>query len=89
MSKRLLAFHSFRICPVRRAMYNKLDEDERLECEQFIKANDHLSYQDFSHLLNRWYLDKPDQRPSRYFQMCGLLSEANGATVERRKRGEK
>lgn len=83
-SPRLAALKSMLECPVRRGLLKRLGDDGLQVVFQFIKAHDNDSYAEFSHRINRMYLDCP-ARPKNWESITNVLTEANGALYERKK----
>lgn len=61
-------------------LYEKLSARDRVDCREFIAANDHLDADNFELAVNRWFIDKP--KPKSWTAMAELVSTA-GAKSKR------
>ena len=75
--KRLQAFHDFAAHLMLGRDYKRLSVEERAECEAFIKLNDWRDFNGFAEHVNRWKLDRPEQRTKRHSIQWSLLLQAN------------
>lgn len=63
-----------------RRLYEKLSARDRVDCREFIAANNHLDPDAFELAVNRWFVDKP--KPKSWTTMAELVSTA-GAKAKR------